>query len=460
MVESPSPTELPPSVKDGKIGDCVRRNERCSYRSQLEEEIQAMQKQLQEEININLALSNIIQQNTSEKFKYHHHLPDEIRQLLSVILALEINVCKLEEDLISMLLPDKPSSSSVMEIDDGLSPDFQDPNRISEEMVRCMRSIFIHLSQTEFESSNHSSKECILSSPAVFLSSSSLSDSSLDVESQHVCCENKLNPYRVHWNKTKILIGVYSSATEVSWLTVGKNQLEYASGALKKIRLLVKKLEKVDPSIMSFNHRLAFWINIYNSLIMHAYLAYGVPRNEVKLFSLMQKASYVIGGQSISAAEIEYVILKMRPPLHRPKALIKALIKLKKEHNFSFETPQPLAIFALSCGMHSSPAVRILTPKNISSELQNSLKDYIQASVCVSNKGKLLIPKLVHYFAKETVEDSLMVDWICRFLSQEQVSAIGKSSSSQRKYRASGARSFNILTFDSRFRYLFLPDDY
>lgn len=104
--------------------------------------------------------------------------------------------------------------------------------------------------------------------------------------------------------------------------------------------------------------------------------------------------------------------------------------------------------------------MRILTPRNISSELQNSLKDYIQASVCVSNKGKLLIPKLVHYFAKETVEDSLMVDWICRFLSQEQVSAIGKSSSSQRKYRASGARSFNILPFDSRFRYLFLPDDY
>jgi len=197
-------------------------------------QIQAMQEQLQEEMNINVALSNIIEQNTSEKIKSHHHLPDEIRQLLFGILTLEIDVCKLEEDRISMLLPDNPSF--VTEIDDRLNSDFQDPNWISEEMIRCMRSIFIHLSQTEFEPSNLSSKYCVPSSPSVFLPSSSLSDSSLEVELQHVCRENQLNPYRVHWNKTKISIGVYSSATEVSWMTVGKNHLEYASGALKKIR--------------------------------------------------------------------------------------------------------------------------------------------------------------------------------------------------------------------------------
>ncbi|CAM8958870.1 unnamed protein product [Rhodiola kirilowii] len=50
-----------------------------------------------------------------------------------------------------------------------------------------------------------------------------------------------------------------------------------------------------------------------------AYLAYGVPKSELKLFSLMQKAAYTVGGHSFSAAAIEYVILKMKPPVHRPQ---------------------------------------------------------------------------------------------------------------------------------------------
>lgn len=78
-----------------------------------------------------------------------------------------------------------------------------------------------------------------------------------------------------------------------------------------------------------------------------AYLAYGVPKSDLKLFSLMQKvisldrrlcfvllisllpylipfvldpqAAYTVGGHSYTAATMEYVILKMKPPMHRPQ---------------------------------------------------------------------------------------------------------------------------------------------
>lgn len=88
------------------------------------------------------------------------------------------------------------------------------------------------------------------------------------------------------------------------------------------------------------------------SPFIQGYLAYGVPKSDMKLFSLMQKvgdysftgflqslswffillveiklismvqilqAAYTIGGQSLSAAYIEYIILKMKPPAHRPQ---------------------------------------------------------------------------------------------------------------------------------------------
>ncbi|XP_020262315.1 uncharacterized protein LOC109838266 [Asparagus officinalis] len=79
---------------------------------------------------------------------------------------------------------------------------------------------------------------------------------------------------------------------------------------------------------MNNDQKLAFWINLYNSLIMHAYLAYGVPRNDIKFFALMQKVSYTIRGQSFSPADIEFVILKMKPPPHHPQIeIIKELME-------------------------------------------------------------------------------------------------------------------------------------
>jgi hypothetical protein len=34
-------------------------------------------------------------------------------------------------------------------------------------------------------------------------------------------------------------------------------------------RLMVEQLEKVDPRQMTHEQKLAFWINIYNALVMH-----------------------------------------------------------------------------------------------------------------------------------------------------------------------------------------------
>ena len=101
--------------------------------------------------------------------------------------------------------------------------------------------------------------------------------------------------------------------------------------------------------------------------------------------------------------------------------------------------------------------VRIFAAANVRQELQESLRDYIQATVGTNDRGKLLIPKLVQNYAKGAVEDSLLADWICHHLAPDQAAVI-RDSSSQRKQRLLGVRSFTVLAFDSKFRYLFLPD--
>ncbi|KAK1587642.1 hypothetical protein Q3G72_015272 [Acer saccharum] len=172
-------------------------------------------------------------------------------------------------------------------------------------------------------------------------------------------------------------------------------------------------------------------------------------------------SSYTVGGHSYSAAAIEYVILKMKPPLHRPQiALLLALHKLKvseEQRKPAIDAYEPLVAFALSCGMYSSPAVRIYTAKNVKEELQEAQHDVIRGSVGVSSKGKLLVPKMLHCFAKGFVDDANLAVWISHYLPPLQAAFV-EQCISKRRQSLLGSRNCGILTFDSRFRYLFLPD--
>ncbi|THU57621.1 hypothetical protein C4D60_Mb03t05460 [Musa balbisiana] len=549
-----------------------RRRKVCCHRSQLEQEVQILQKQLQEEINLHEALANALAKNVAPLLNSTDNIPDEIQELLHSITTLEITVSNLEEELLTLhlqicneraerhvaeahlgsppLTPGPPSpssdckpehifsssisksqltqtpismqkyvlsdcedSQSITDIrsmercpeaeilrsrnasDEGtemgasvqLSVEVElknnfpievisnNPNKISEGMVRCMRNIFLCLSGSSDILPEMSSSEGFQSSLVEHLSSSSFmsfSDSSTmtslfqspegiyqtdEVDKQM----SSFDPYGVSYKMNWGNVGSYILAAEVSWMSVGKAQLQYAAESLKRYRFFVEQLTDVNPACTSLNQKLAFWINVYNALMMHAYLAFGVPRSDIKLFSQMQKASYTIGGQSFSAAEIEFVILKMKPPMHRPQlaqSLALHKFKISNEHRkYSVDSAEPLVVFALSCGMYSSPAVRIFTADNVQDELQNSMKDYIRASIGLSDKGKLLVPEMLHSFAKGVVEDSLLVDWICRYLSPDQITIVHYSKP-QWKQRLLGVRSFSIIPFDSRFRYLFLPD--
>ncbi|CAH8381526.1 unnamed protein product [Eruca vesicaria subsp. sativa] len=353
------------------------------------------------------------------------------------------------------------------------------PNLLSEEMVRCMKNIFMSLADAT-ATSKASSNESQLSpvSPLGHLSSSSswwpstersmisswVQSPQIDVQNNTdvLATGNVFDPYRVRGKLSWAEIGNYGLASEVSWMSVGKKQLEYASGALRRFRTLVEQLAKVNPIHLSCNEKLAFWINLYNALIMHAYLAYGVPKSDLKLFSLMQKAAYTVGGHSYTAAAMEYVILKMKPPTHRPQiALLLAINKLKvseEQRKASIDTHEPLLSFALSCGMYSSPAVRIYTANGVKEELLEAQRDFIQASVGLSSKGKLLVPKMLQCYAKSLVEDSNLGVWISKYLPPHQAAFVERCIS-QRRQSLLASRNCGILPFDSRFRYLFLPDN-
>ncbi|VAI78905.1 uncharacterized protein LOC125524043 [Triticum urartu] len=502
---------------------------RKGFRSQLEQEVLRLQEVLREETALHAILDNALD-HAAVTLADMSYLPTHAQELLSNISAMEAAVSKLEEEMVALhfqliqernerrlveyranakqrplpLCSHRPAARPESESDDTASDTSNstraekaappklhrqfsikalgggaNPNHLSEDIVRCMRNIFISLSDSCREASRASNPSAAgegqragpsPSGIAAFWSLSEPSSISSWVQSPQVdlnqnnhllASETVFDPYKAREKLSWADIGGYGAASEVSWMSAGKKQLEYAAESLRKFRLLIEQLAEVNPVHLSDDARLAFWINLYNALLMHAYLAYGVPRSDMKLFSLMQKAAYTIGGNSFSAAFIEYVILKMKPPNHRPQmALLLALQKIKSpedQRKFCISTPEPLLTFALSCGMYSSPAVKIYTASNVREELQDAQRDFIRASVGVSRKGKLLIPKMLHCFARGFVDDNSFPIWISHFLPQQQATFV-EHCVSQRRQSLLGTRTFGIIPFDSRFRYLFLPD--
>lgn len=505
-----------------RIGEnCKHKNDLTAHRYRLEQEIKTLQIQLREEIDLHLALASASDNSSMAFSKPLCQLPDKAQDILADIDFLEITVSKLEEESVTLQFqlsqernerrlvqyhlrhwPSSPSSltcspvspkelvtktmkgnkrgstlddlilqTDIIELskESNLENFVQQPNQLSEEMVRCMRNIFLcvadssHYSSSGYTASSvssqgHNSHSSIGSLSGLSAISPSRQSPSSDFKHSVMGTANNNDPYRVqgavNWTE---YIGTYSTAAEVSKMAVGEKQLTYAAEALKKFRLLVEQLAKVNPEHMNDNEKLAFWINLYNTLVMHGYLAYGVPGSDSRFFILMKKAAYTVGGLSISAIDIEHIILKMKP-VHRPQmALVHKLKLVEEKRKFSIEKTDPRIAFALSCGIHSSPAVRIFRPESVTEDVEKSMKDYIQASVGISSKGKLLVPKLLHSYTKGIVEDSMLPEWICRFLCFEQAAMV-RDSSTPRKQRLMSPRSFSIQPFDSTFRYLFLAE--
>ncbi|KAL6642692.1 hypothetical protein ACP70R_020873 [Stipagrostis hirtigluma subsp. patula] len=318
---------------------------------------------------------------------------------------------------------------------------YQCPSKISEEMVRCMASIY-YLLRTEAPQKPEKAR-----SP--FLSRSST----------NVILPRRVNGEENSLSNSKCIV-------EISAISVDKNQTPDVSYAITHYRLLVEQLERVDLSMSENSVKLAFWIN--------AYLAYGIPNSSLKRMAVFHKAAYNIGGLAVTANSIEHALMCFRSPrigrwfesilstaMRKKCADEKQLVQLK----FGLPDCQPLALFALCTGASSDPMLRVYTAKNVMEELERAKREFLQATVVArKSKRKAFLPRLVERYAREAcLGPDEVLPWALR--EGGAAAADGRSSSSQLQdavercvaagSRRKAAQAVEWLPYSSRFRYAF-----
>lgn len=287
-------------------------------------------------------------------------------------------------------------------------------NRVSEDLLKCLVSIILRIS---------SSKDIVL------------------------------DPYRncSEWRTREL--GAYKNLCSVDASSIDLGKRINALFLIHRLKFLLNKLSVVNLDGLSHQQKLAFWINTYNSCVMNGFLEHGFPETPEMVVALMQKAIIVVGGHSLNAITIEHFILRF--PYHLkfncPKTATHE--ETKAHSTFGLEWSEPLVTFALSCGSWSSPAVRVYTAAGVEKELEAAKRDYLQASVWISKKNKLMIPMVLDWYLLDFAKDvESLLDWVCLQLPDKLREEALKCV--ERKAKESLMELVQVVPYDFSFRLL------
>ncbi|KAF1001636.1 uncharacterized protein LOC141704244 [Apium graveolens] len=329
------------------------------------------------------------------------------------------------------------------------------PNKLSEDMIKCISDIYCKLSDPPLPNHRLSSPTSSLSSTSAFSPSDHSEMWSPGLRKYLTSDERLDNPF--HIQGLKEFSGPYSTMVEVQHIFRDTKSLSDVEHMLQKYRTLISRLVEIDPRKMNHEEKLSFWINVHNAMVMHAYLTYGIPHNNAKRLLLLQKAAYNIGNQIISADLIQTYILgcrMSRPGQWLPRLLQSSRSKLKagdKRQAYSIKHPQPLLHFALCAGSHSDPAIRVYTSKRVLEELETAKEEYIRANFGIRKDHKvlLLLPKLVESFAKDSgLCAASVIDMIQKKLPESLRNSLNKSQISKSR------KIIEWIPYNFNFRYL------
>ncbi|KAJ9551752.1 hypothetical protein OSB04_015797 [Centaurea solstitialis] len=364
---------------------------------------------------------------------------------------------------------DDYSSVSLAEHLNGGIPDNtrMSANRLSEEMIRCISSIYGQIADPPLF--NHEFPSSPISFPSPPSDSSPLDRFSM--WSPH--CEGSM-PFSESYLTTFEVQGICKSTQRLSSVEHKQRNFRqntilcnnggrfciYSSLTLRTNYSwsLVSHLEQIDPRNLKHEEKLAFWINIHNALVMHVFLVHGTPRGALKRISLVLKAAYNIGGHNITVGDIQNTILGCRPP--HPGQWFQSLLFPSPKYKsrdvrkaYAMKHPQPLVYFALCSGSLSDPMVRLYTPKSIFQELEVAKEEYVHNNFKIQKGQRMFLPKLVDLYAKDS---GLCHTGVLDMIEYSVLGCYQKDFKSIRKGKSS--KKIEWVAHDFSFRYILSPD--
>ncbi|NWF68752.1 MAG: DUF547 domain-containing protein [Chloroflexi bacterium] len=148
------------------------------------------------------------------------------------------------------------------------------------------------------------------------------------------------------------------------------------SSAFSEYKALTYALRDFDPAALTSDaERMAFWINLYNALMIHAVIAYGVRRSVNDDWGFFDRTAYIVGGYRFSANDIEHGILRANaghPALPGPWFRAD-----DARQAFCMRSIDVRLHFALVCAAKSCPPIAFYEAERLETQLEVATRNFM-----------------------------------------------------------------------------------
>lgn len=174
--------------------------------------------------------------------------------------------------------------------------------------------------------------------------------------------------------------------------------------------------------LSSLEEKLAFWINLYNTIVVHGIVELGLSSSVREIPNFFSHIAYRIGDYKFSAQDMEHGILRAnsRPP-YRPFSLFR---RNDPRRQFSLESIDPRIHFALVCGSRSCAPIRFYEPRGIYEQLEIATKNFVNSSevVILPEENKILLSQIFKWYKGDFGGKKQMFEFLQRYLNPDEES--------------------------------------
>jgi hypothetical protein len=212
-------------------------------------------------------------------------------------------------------------------------------------------------------------------------------------------------------------------------------RLDYATAAgseeLARVKRAAVALRRFDPaSLTSPAEKLAFWINVYNALTLHAIFSFRPKRTVWEVPGFFERAAYNVGGHRFSLSEIEHGVLRANRPA--PFSRRRPLGTGDPRRRFTLTDAEfdPRVHFALNCGARSCPPIATYAADRIDAQLDLATRSFIRGETEVVG-DRVITSALLKWYRADLGDPGELLD---RYLEPEVARQLHRKRITFRRY--------------------------
>ena len=212
-------------------------------------------------------------------------------------------------------------------------------------------------------------------------------------------------------------------------IDTGNNRVDYftisRSELYKEYLFLTSRLGYLDlNAIIMIPDKLAFWINMYNSLVIDAVIQFGIDKSvsqgALGIFSFFAKAAYRIGSNRFSLSDIEHGILRSNKGL--PYSIGANFSENDPRKGWILPHIDPRIHFALNCASRSCPPINFFDPDKIDLQLNIATMNFINHNVSLDvDKRTVSISSIFRLYKSDFGGREGIIDFLYKHLNEGEL---------------------------------------